>query len=98
LAATAASGSTPAAPPPTTATGVPAPLAFQPFWVENFVVTPIWSGSDASAVDFGNQPPFFSFLVVQAQAASRLYVFNPRSNNYGYVDAADVGPSGPPVP
>lgn len=88
------------------ATGVPAPASpapasaaagFQPFWVENFVTTPIWSGPDAAAINFGNQPQFSSFLVVLPQAGSRLYVFNPRSGNFGYVDAAAVGPSGPPA-
>jgi hypothetical protein len=90
--------STPAAapPPPTTAATASPASAFQPFWVENFVVTPIWSGADSAAISFGNAPQFSSFLVVRAQTSSRLYVFNPRTGNYGYVDAAAVGPSGPP--
>ncbi|HEV7215871.1 MAG TPA: hypothetical protein VGP33_12215 [Chloroflexota bacterium] len=88
------------------AAGIPAVLppaagtssaGFQPFWVENFVTTSIWSGLDAAAINFGNQPQFSSFLVVKAQNGSRLYVFNPRSGNFGYVDAAAVGPSGPPA-
>jgi hypothetical protein len=88
--------STPAAgtPPPV---GAPASAGFQPFWVENFVATPIWSGTDAAAVNFGPQAQFSSFLVVKPQSGSRLYVLNPRTNNFGYIDADAVGPSGPPA-
>lgn len=90
-----------AASPPSTPT-TPAPAAgpsplFQPFWVENFVATAIWSGADPSAISFGNEPQFSSFLVVRAQTSSRLYVFNPHTGNYGYIDASAVGPSGPPT-
>jgi hypothetical protein len=87
--------------PSTPAAGTPpatgAPAGFQPFWVENFVATPIWSGPDNAALDFGLQPQFSSFLVVKPQTGSRLYVLNPRTNNYGYIDAEAVGPSGPPA-
>lgn len=84
-------------PVPASPSATSAPAGFQPFWVENFVSTPIWSGTDAAAINFGDQAQFSSFLVVTPQAGSRLYVFNPRSGNYGYVDAAAVGPSGPPA-
>lgn len=80
-------------PPPA---GAGAPTGFQPFWVENFVATPIWSGIDAAALNFGLQPQFSGFLVVKPQSGSRLYVLNPRTNNFAYIDADAVGPSGPP--
>jgi hypothetical protein len=38
----------------------------------------------------------FSYLRVERSDGGRLYVFNPRSNDFAYVDAAAVGPSGPP--
>ncbi|HEY8744809.1 MAG TPA: hypothetical protein VIU62_17100 [Chloroflexota bacterium] len=91
--AAAAAGGAPSA----ASAGPGATSSFQPFWVENFVTTPIWSGPDAAAISFGNQAQFSAFLVVKAQTGSRLYIFNPRSGNYGYVDAAAVGPSGPPA-
>ncbi len=85
-------------PPPSSAPAAPQPgaPAFQSFWVENFVPTPLWSGPDQRAASFGLQPQFSSFLVVQPQTGPRLYVFNPRSHNYAYLDAAAAGPSGPP--
>lgn len=79
--------------PPAASGGAP---AFQPFWVENFKRTPLWSGPDASARSFGVQPQFSSFLVVARQTSSRLYVYNPKTRNYAYIDASAVGPSGPP--
>ena len=84
-----------AAPASTAAPSIPAG-GFQPFWVENFVATPLWSGPDANAVSFGVQPQFSSFLVVSVQTSGRLYVYNPRTRDYAYIDAAAVGPSGPP--
>lgn len=70
--------------------------SFQPFWVENFILTPLWSGPNQDAVSFGVQPQFSSFLVARAQTGPRLYVFNPRTKDYAYIDANAVGPSGPP--
>ncbi|MCL4545743.1 MAG: hypothetical protein M1118_14305 [Chloroflexi bacterium] len=75
--------------------GTSAP-AFTPFWVENFVTTSLWSGPNSAAVNFGMQPQFSSFLVVQPQQGPRLYVYNPQTENYAYIDADAVGPSGPP--
>jgi hypothetical protein len=69
---------------------------FESFWVENFIVTDLWSGPDQNAVNFGTQPQFSSFLVVAPQTGARLYVFVPTTRNYAYIDAKAVGPSGPP--
>lgn len=69
---------------------------FHPFWVENFRVTALWSGPDEQAESFGDVPQFSSFLVVKRQQGPRLYVLNPLTHNYAYIDADAVGPSGPP--
>lgn len=85
-----------AAPSPPAAPASPA--SAQPggeFWVQNFLSTELWSGPDAGAIAFGLLRKF-SFLRVERSAGNRFYVFNPRSNNYAYVDAAAVGPSGAP--
>ncbi len=55
-----------------------------------------------SSFDAGNSQSFgktgqFSYLqVVEPQIGNRLLVLNPATGNYAYVDATDVGPSGPP--
>jgi hypothetical protein len=64
-------------------------------WVQNFDVTELWSGPNAGAVSFGWLRKF-SYLRVERWEGDRLYVFNPRSNNFAYVDGSAVGPSGPP--
>ena len=79
--------SPPAAPPP--ATGE--------LWVQNHVVTELWSGSNEGAVMFGWLRKF-SYLRVERWEGNRLYVFNPRSNNFAFIDATAVGPSGAPPP
>jgi hypothetical protein len=41
----------------------------------------------------------FSYLqVIEPQIGSRLFVLDPITQNYAYVNAVDVGPSGPPPP
>lgn len=69
---------------------------FQPWWVQNFTVTHLWSGPDQSAVDYGTIPQWSYLQVVQPQSGSRLAVYVPWTQNYAYVNASDVGPSGPP--
>lgn len=65
------------------------------FWVQNFEITELWSGPNDAAIAFGWLRKF-SYLRVERWEAARLYVFNPRSQNFAYVNAAVVGPSGPP--
>lgn len=69
---------------------------FQPFWVQNHAVTDLWSGPDDKAVSFGRIPQWSYLHVVRSQPGTRLYVLVPWTTNYAYVDAAAVGPSGPP--
>jgi hypothetical protein len=77
----------------------PSPVPFEPFWVQNHRITELWSGpsSQPDTVSFGaTSGQFCSFLVVLPPEGERLYVFNPYSQNYLWIDAADVGPAGPP--
>jgi hypothetical protein len=83
--------------PPISNASTGGPAGFQPFWVENFMPTALWSGADANAASFGVQPAFSSFLVSLPQTSSRLYVYNPRTHNFAFIDAAACGPSGPPA-
>jgi lipoprotein-anchoring transpeptidase ErfK/SrfK len=77
--------------PPSAAAAQGAPAQ----WVQNHRVAELWSGPDQGAEQFGLLRQF-SFLRVERIAGSRLYVFNPRSANFAYIDASAVGPSGPP--
>ncbi len=45
---------------------------------------------------FGTKPAQSYLQVVEPQVGTRLLVLDPATGNYGYVDAKDVGPSGPP--
>jgi uncharacterized membrane protein len=73
---------------------------FVAYWVRNHKLTPLWSRSDdgPEVVSFGETTSqFCAFLVVQPQDRSRLFVFNPASDNYLWLDAAAVGPVGVPT-
>ena len=64
-------------------------------WVQNHVVTEQWSSAGPDAQFFGWLRRW-SYLRVDRWEGERLYVYNPRTNNWAYVDASAVGPSGPP--
>ena len=74
------------------------PVVVHVAYVQNFdPLVHIYSGPTAQAEDFGiAAPQFTTFPVVSPQVAQRLYVFNPASGNYGWIDVAGVGPAGPP--
>jgi hypothetical protein len=94
--------------PPATPTTIPATLApavvqptpaFAPVWVKNHRLAEMWSGpADVPGiVSFGTTSrQFCSFQVVLPPEGQRLYVFNPHSRNYFWIDADAVGPVGPP--
>lgn len=97
----------PVAPPPAAPTVAPVPArptaqptsAFAPFWVKNHQLTEMWSGPSATPgnVSFGTtSQQFCSFQVVLPREGERLYVFNPYSQNYFWIDSTAVGPVGPP--
>jgi hypothetical protein len=75
------------------------PVCVGPAWVMNHDPdTRIWSGPTADAVDFGAAAPQWTRMtVVGPQVAGRIFVFNPFTDNYGWIDAAGVGPVGPPA-
>ncbi len=77
-------------------TSVHAATGFQPWWVQSFEVTHLWSGPTDPAVDYGEIPQWTYLLVVAPQTGPRLFVYVPWTQNYAYVDARSVGPSGPP--
>ncbi|MDP8925153.1 MAG: hypothetical protein M3O34_20100 [Chloroflexota bacterium] len=76
--------------------GAPTPTpAFTPFWVKNHRLTELWSHpTDGPGVtSFGTtSAQFCSFQVVQPPNGPRLYVFNPYTGNYAWIDADAVGP------
>ncbi|MCC6173777.1 MAG: hypothetical protein IT305_00605 [Chloroflexi bacterium] len=85
------------APSPVALAASPAPTrpAFAPFWIKNHRVTGMWSGPEGQSgvVNFGTtSSQFCSFQVVRPADGSRLYVLNPYSDNYFWIDADAVGP------
>jgi hypothetical protein len=83
--------------------GVSEPTAFRPAvltpaWVQNFdPLVHIFAGPQPGAVDYGvAAPQFTTFVVVGPQVYSRVFVYNPTTANYGWIDVAGIGPSGPP--
>jgi hypothetical protein len=56
----------------------------------------LWSGPDDAAEPLGSAARWDYFLVTRPQMGGRLYVIVARTRNYAWVDAAAVGPSGPP--
>jgi hypothetical protein len=77
------------------AVGPPTPTSASD-WVQNFAPVELWSGPDAGAVSFGSAPQWDYFQIVSPSAGSRLHVLVARTNNFAFVDARAVGPSGPP--
>ena len=75
------------------------PVALQPAFVSNFVEDAhIYSSAFDGAVDFGPIGEQFSTLTVVApQVAGRIYVYNPETKGYGWVNANEVGPASPPA-
>ncbi|MBV8083813.1 MAG: N-acetylmuramoyl-L-alanine amidase [Chloroflexi bacterium] len=74
----------------------PPPPTFQPFWVQSFRPTQLWSGTDGNAVNFGPLPTWSYLQVLAPTSTSRFQVRIAASGNVAYVDQADVGPSGAP--
>ena len=84
-----------AAPPSPSPSQAAAAAAFMPFWVKNHRLTEMWSGAagQPNVTSFGTtSAQFCSFQVVQPPAGTRLYVLNPYSNNYFWIDADAIGP------
>ncbi|HLH23860.1 MAG TPA: L,D-transpeptidase family protein [Chloroflexota bacterium] len=78
--------------PPDTAS---APDASTAQWVANFRPADLWSDSDGGT-DFGVARQWSYFALTGQAENDRLYVFNPRTQNYAWIDADAVGPTGAP--
>jgi len=85
---------TPSPTPLPTATPIPTP----PAWVQALRPIPLWSGPDEFAEQLGTAARWDYFLIARPQVGDRLNVVVARTQNYAWVDALSVGPSGPPPP
>jgi hypothetical protein len=57
----------------------------------------LWSNATANAIDFGPAGPRGTRLVLAGpREGSRVYVFNPATQNYAWVDASDVAAASDP--
>ncbi|HVA23611.1 MAG TPA: hypothetical protein VMW62_04385, partial [Chloroflexota bacterium] len=66
-------------------------------YVQATDAAPVLSSFDPNNTQtFGTKPQFSYLQVVEPQIGNRLLVLDPDTGNYGYVNATDVGPSGPP--
>ncbi|HEY3117044.1 MAG TPA: L,D-transpeptidase [Chloroflexota bacterium] len=74
----------------------PAASGFSPFWVAPFHSTTLWSGNGPSAPAFGPAPLGLQLRVDTPQNGSRLFVWNPVTQGWAWVDANAVGPVGAP--
>jgi hypothetical protein len=74
------------------------PASVTPGFVQNHdPLVQMWSGPTREARNFGLAgPQFTTFTVVAPQVRERLFVYSPVVSNYAWIDAAGVGPSGPP--
>jgi len=77
-------------------TPTPPPQAAQPaeiqVWVATHSPTDVWAGPEADADSFGAARVGFPFKVLAPQQGSRLLVYNPLTDNIGWIDASAVGP------
>ncbi len=65
-------------------------------WVQTYVPTELWSNPGPDAISFGKVRAFSYFRLHSAQVGGRFYVYNPLTQNFAYLDARALGPSGPP--
>jgi hypothetical protein len=72
------------------------PAVVVPAYVQSFdPELHIYSGPFRDAIDFGVAAPQYTvFTVVAPQVGSRLFVHNPATQNYGWIDVRGVGPAG----
>ncbi len=68
-------------------------------WVQTYLPTELWSDADPSrSISFGRVRPFSYFRIHGSQQGDRFYVYNPRAQDFAYIDAATIGPSSAPPP
>jgi ribosomal protein S28E/S33 len=75
------------------------PVSLRPAYVANHVEDAhIYSSAFDAAIDFGPVGErLITLTVVAPQVAGRIYVYNPDSKGYGWVNANEVGPAEPPA-
>jgi hypothetical protein len=63
-------------------------------WLKNHAVTDMWSGpaDQPGVTSFGKTSTQFCIFQQRDQHGDRLYVFNPYSEDYFWIDASAVGP------
>ena len=88
--------------PPSSLALLPPPQTLSLAYIQNFDPrVHIYSGPcrcTADPIDFGPAgPQFTTFTVAGPQVGDRIYVYNPVTNNYGWIDSSGVGPAGPPI-
>jgi hypothetical protein len=69
---------------------------FAEFWVATHRPTELWSGTGRDAPSLGSTLAWRYFKVVEPQRGDRLHVYNPRTDDYAYIDASAVGPIAAP--
>jgi hypothetical protein len=65
-------------------------------WVQTHMPTELWSATGPEAISFGRVRQFSYLRLHGEQVGDRFYVYNPRTQNFAYVNAKAVGPSTPP--
>jgi hypothetical protein len=65
-------------------------------WLQNFRVTTLWSTPNEDVDAYGQLRQFSYLQAAAPPEGGRVYVYNPRTQNFAYVDLDDVGPAGPP--
>jgi hypothetical protein len=65
-------------------------------WVQTWQPADLWSNTGSTAISFGKVRPFTYLRVHGEVENSRLYVYNPKTQGFAYVDAGLVGPSASP--
>ena len=90
-----ASSSAAAGPTADGAQAVAQPAAEEARWVATHRLAELWSESQGGT-SFGSVRPFSYFQLTDRATEDRLYVWNPRTENYAWIEASAVGPSSAP--
>ena len=81
------------APEPALAQGtVPASTGDTQAWVATHSPTDVWSGPNPDAISFGAARVGAPFRILAPQHGSRILIYNPLTDNVGWIDALAVGP------
>jgi len=67
-------------------------------WVQTWQSADLWSNTGPTAISFGKVRPFTFLRLAGEVENNRIYVYNPKTQGFAYVDAGLVGPSAAPPP